>query len=69
VHVVIGDFHVVPPLGDGYIHQTICALRALDPNILIPTHCSGDRFYGLAHEAIGDKVVHSAVGTRFVFAA
>jgi 7,8-dihydropterin-6-yl-methyl-4-(beta-D-ribofuranosyl)aminobenzene 5'-phosphate synthase len=34
---------------------------------LIPGHCSGDRFYDLARSELGDKVVHSAVGTRFVF--
>jgi 7,8-dihydropterin-6-yl-methyl-4-(beta-D-ribofuranosyl)aminobenzene 5'-phosphate synthase len=69
VHAVVGGFHIVPPLGDDYIRQTIEALRELDPDILIPAHCSGDRFYDLARDAMGDKVVHSAVGTRFVFAA
>ncbi len=34
---------------------------------LIPGHCSGDRFYDLARDAMGDKVIHSAVGARFVF--
>jgi 7,8-dihydropterin-6-yl-methyl-4-(beta-D-ribofuranosyl)aminobenzene 5'-phosphate synthase len=36
---------------------------------LIPAHCSGDRFYDLARETMGDKVIHSAVGTRFIFEA
>jgi 7,8-dihydropterin-6-yl-methyl-4-(beta-D-ribofuranosyl)aminobenzene 5'-phosphate synthase len=36
---------------------------------LIPGHCSGDRFYDLARTELGDKVIHSAVGTRFVFTA
>ncbi len=39
------------------------------PTYLIPAHCTGDRFYDLAREAMGDKVIHSAVGTRFVFEA
>jgi 7,8-dihydropterin-6-yl-methyl-4-(beta-D-ribofuranosyl)aminobenzene 5'-phosphate synthase len=34
---------------------------------LITGHCTGDRFYDLAREALGDKVIHSAVGMRFVF--
>jgi 7,8-dihydropterin-6-yl-methyl-4-(beta-D-ribofuranosyl)aminobenzene 5'-phosphate synthase len=67
VHAVIGGFHIVPPLGDDYIRQTIAAFQEIDPDHLIPGHCTGDRFYDLAREAMGDKVVHSAVGTRFIF--
>jgi len=69
VHAVIGGFHIVPPLGDDYIHQTIAEFRSIDPDYLIPAHCTGDRFYDLAREAMGDKVIHSAVGTRFIFEA
>jgi 7,8-dihydropterin-6-yl-methyl-4-(beta-D-ribofuranosyl)aminobenzene 5'-phosphate synthase len=68
VHAVIGGFHIVPPLGDDYIRQTIESFREIDPDILVPAHCTGDRFYDLAREAMGDKVVHSAVGTQFIFA-
>ena len=67
VHAVIGGFHIVPPLDDDYIEKTIAEFRDLDPDFLIPGHCSGDRFYDLARDALGDKVIHSAVGTRFVF--
>jgi 7,8-dihydropterin-6-yl-methyl-4-(beta-D-ribofuranosyl)aminobenzene 5'-phosphate synthase len=69
VFAVIGGFHIVPPLGDDYIRQTIEAFREIDPAYIVPAHCTGDRFYDLARAALGDKVVHSAVGTRFVFEA
>jgi 7,8-dihydropterin-6-yl-methyl-4-(beta-D-ribofuranosyl)aminobenzene 5'-phosphate synthase len=69
VHAVIGGFHVVPPLGDDYIEKTIAEFRAIDPDFLFVGHCTGDRFYDLARAALGDKVIHSAVGTRFVFGA
>jgi 7,8-dihydropterin-6-yl-methyl-4-(beta-D-ribofuranosyl)aminobenzene 5'-phosphate synthase len=69
VHAVIGGFHIVPPLGDDYIGQTINAFKAMDLDYLIPGHCTGDRFYDLARNAMGDKVIHSAVGTRFIFGA
>ena len=69
VHAVIGGFHVVPPLGDDYIEKTIAQFRAIDPDFLMVGHCTGDRFYDLARLALGDKVIHSAVGTRFVFGA
>jgi 7,8-dihydropterin-6-yl-methyl-4-(beta-D-ribofuranosyl)aminobenzene 5'-phosphate synthase len=67
VHAVVGGFHVVPPLGDDYINKTIEEFRAIDPKYLIVGHCTGDRFYDLARAALGDKVIHSAVGTRLVF--
>jgi 7,8-dihydropterin-6-yl-methyl-4-(beta-D-ribofuranosyl)aminobenzene 5'-phosphate synthase len=67
VHAVIGGFHIVPPLGDDYIRQTIAAFKEINPDHLIPAHCTGDRFYDLARAAMPDKVIHSAVGTRFIF--
>jgi 7,8-dihydropterin-6-yl-methyl-4-(beta-D-ribofuranosyl)aminobenzene 5'-phosphate synthase len=69
VHAVIGGFHIVPPLDDGYIAQIIAMLREIGPDYLIPGHCSGDRFYDLARDALGDRVIHSTVGARFVFGA
>jgi 7,8-dihydropterin-6-yl-methyl-4-(beta-D-ribofuranosyl)aminobenzene 5'-phosphate synthase len=67
IHAVIGGFHIVPPLDDDYCRNTIAEFKQIDPDFLIPAHCSGDRFYDLARDAMGDTVIHSAVGTRFVF--
>jgi len=69
VHAVIGGFHIVPPLGEDYIRQTVAEFEDINPDYLIPAHCTGDRFYDLARAAMGDKVIHSAVGTRFIFEA
>jgi len=67
VHAVIGGFHIVPPLDDEYIHKAITEFRQINPDYLITAHCTGDSFYDLARQALGDKVIHSAVGTRVVF--
>jgi 7,8-dihydropterin-6-yl-methyl-4-(beta-D-ribofuranosyl)aminobenzene 5'-phosphate synthase len=69
VHAVIGGFHIVPPLGDDYIRQTVAEFQDINPDYLIPAHCTGDRFYDLARATLGEKVIHSAVGTRFAFEA
>jgi len=69
VHAVLGGFHIVPPLDDAYIEKAIAEFRTIDPDHLIVGHCTGDRFYDLARQALGDKVIHSAVGTRFTFGA
>ncbi len=69
VLAVIGGFHIVPPLDDAYIAKAIEEFRDIDPRYIIVGHCTGDRFYDLARAALGDKVIHSQVGTRFVFSA
>jgi 7,8-dihydropterin-6-yl-methyl-4-(beta-D-ribofuranosyl)aminobenzene 5'-phosphate synthase len=69
VFAVLGGFHIVPPLDDDYIHGTIEEFKKIDPTHLIVGHCTGDRFYDLARDALGDKVIHSAVGSRFVFSS
>lgn len=69
VHAVIGGFHIVPPLDDDYIRQVLATLKEINPDYLIPAHCTGERFYDLARQEFADKVIHSAVGTRFVFGA
>ncbi len=67
VLAVIGGFHIVPPLGEDYIRTAIAEFRDIDPKYIIVGHCTGDRFYDFARAELGDKVIHSAVGTRFVF--
>jgi 7,8-dihydropterin-6-yl-methyl-4-(beta-D-ribofuranosyl)aminobenzene 5'-phosphate synthase len=69
VHAVLGGFHIVPPLDDAYIEKTIAEFKDIDPTYLVVGHCTGDRFYDLARATLGDKVIHSAVGTRFTFGA
>jgi 7,8-dihydropterin-6-yl-methyl-4-(beta-D-ribofuranosyl)aminobenzene 5'-phosphate synthase len=67
VLAVIGGFHIVAPLDDDYIRTAIAEFCAIDPKYIIVGHCTGERFYDLARAELGDKVIHSAVGTRFVF--
>ena len=69
IHAVIGGFHIVPPLNDDYIRRTIEDFKEINPDYLIPAHCTGDRFYDLARIEMPDKVIHSAVGSRFIFEA
>jgi 7,8-dihydropterin-6-yl-methyl-4-(beta-D-ribofuranosyl)aminobenzene 5'-phosphate synthase len=69
VHALIGGFHIVPPLNDDYIRQVITAFKEINPDYLIRGHCAGERFYDLVRAEMPGKVIHSAVGTRFVFEA
>jgi 7,8-dihydropterin-6-yl-methyl-4-(beta-D-ribofuranosyl)aminobenzene 5'-phosphate synthase len=66
LHAVLGGFHlgVAPP---DYVEHTIAELKALDPDVVLPMHCSGRAFLaGVANE-MPDKLVLSNTGSRFTF--
>ncbi|HTZ35115.1 MAG TPA: MBL fold metallo-hydrolase [Stellaceae bacterium] len=66
LHAVVGGFHlgVAPP---DYIDQAIAELRALDPDIVIPMHCTGRVFTAKLAEAMPDRLVLANTGSRFTF--
>jgi 7,8-dihydropterin-6-yl-methyl-4-(beta-D-ribofuranosyl)aminobenzene 5'-phosphate synthase len=68
VHAVLGGFHLAPH-PDAYLQQTIDGLKPFDPDFVIPMHCSGENFVGMAQAQFGSKFVRSSTGTRFVFSA
>jgi len=66
LHAVIGGFHlgVAPP---DYVEHTIAELKALDPDVVLPMHCSGRAFLaGMARE-MPERLVLSNTGSRFTF--
>ncbi|MCB1510220.1 MAG: MBL fold metallo-hydrolase [Hyphomicrobiaceae bacterium] len=66
LHAVIGGFHLGPaPLE--YIEQTITELEALDPDVVVPMHCSGANFIRAMQRRMPEKLVTSNVGARFTF--
>ena len=69
LHAVIGGFHLVPPLTDDYVRQTVAELKSMQPDFVVPAHCAGERFYDIARAEMPGHIVHSAVGTRLTFGA
>jgi 7,8-dihydropterin-6-yl-methyl-4-(beta-D-ribofuranosyl)aminobenzene 5'-phosphate synthase len=66
VHAVLGGFHL-GPMPEDYVRSTIAQLKELDPDVLIPMHCSGPRFYEIAKQEMPGRVLLSSTGTRFTF--
>jgi 7,8-dihydropterin-6-yl-methyl-4-(beta-D-ribofuranosyl)aminobenzene 5'-phosphate synthase len=66
VHAVLGGFHLAPHPVD-YQRRTAAELKAIDPDFLIPMHCSGEAFISIVQAEMPDKFVRSSTGTRFVF--
>jgi 7,8-dihydropterin-6-yl-methyl-4-(beta-D-ribofuranosyl)aminobenzene 5'-phosphate synthase len=69
VHAVIGGFHLVPPLTDDYYRQIIAEFKAIDPDYIMPAHCTGEPFYDMVRAEMPGKVYQCNVGTLFTFTA
>jgi 7,8-dihydropterin-6-yl-methyl-4-(beta-D-ribofuranosyl)aminobenzene 5'-phosphate synthase len=68
VHAVIGGFHLgMAPLP--YLQHTLRELSAIDPDVILPMHCTGTPFIEMMREKMPQKLVYSNVGSRFTFAA
>jgi len=66
VHAVMGGFHLTPA-PDSYIAQVIQALKEIDPDYLVPMHCSGAGFVRAVQKEMPDKLIVPYTGTRFIF--
>jgi 7,8-dihydropterin-6-yl-methyl-4-(beta-D-ribofuranosyl)aminobenzene 5'-phosphate synthase len=69
VHAVIGGFHLVPPLDDDYFKRIIAELKEINPDYLMPAHCTGEPFYDMVRREMPGKVYQSNVGTLYSFSA
>ncbi|MGH9005372.1 MAG: MBL fold metallo-hydrolase, partial [Acidimicrobiia bacterium] len=68
VHAVLGGFHLAPAQ-EPYVVQVVDALKEINPDYLVPMHCSGKTFTRLADAAMPGKVLPPSTGSRFVFGA
>ena len=66
IHAVIGGFHLLNASRQR-LDETIQGLRLLDPDMLIPCHCTGDFAVAQLREALGERVVLGAAGKTFQF--
>jgi 7,8-dihydropterin-6-yl-methyl-4-(beta-D-ribofuranosyl)aminobenzene 5'-phosphate synthase len=64
VHAIIGGFHLMPMPAD-YVKTTVAELKSLNPDFLIPMHCSGLPFYEEAKAQMPGKVPLASTGTTF----
>jgi len=66
VHAVIGGFHLgLAP--NEYVDHTLDELELINPDVVVPMHCTGANFIGKMRERMPDKLVASNVGSRFTF--
>ncbi len=66
LHAVIGGFHLGTAKPD-YITHTIDELETLNPDVVVPMHCTGSAFIEAMRRRLPDKLVTTNVGSRFTF--
>jgi 7,8-dihydropterin-6-yl-methyl-4-(beta-D-ribofuranosyl)aminobenzene 5'-phosphate synthase len=68
VHALIGGFHLGPAPAD-YLSHVIAEIKELDPDVIVPMHCSGENFIRAVREQMPDKLLVSYTGARLTFGA
>jgi len=68
VHALVGGFHLGPAPAD-YLNQVMAEIKKLDPDVIIPMHCSGDNFIRAVREQMPDKLLVATTGSLVTFGA
>jgi 7,8-dihydropterin-6-yl-methyl-4-(beta-D-ribofuranosyl)aminobenzene 5'-phosphate synthase len=68
VHAVAGGFHLAPHKEE-YVRQTVAALRQINPDYIIPMHCTGELFTEVVQREIPNQFIRSYTGSRYSFGA
>jgi 7,8-dihydropterin-6-yl-methyl-4-(beta-D-ribofuranosyl)aminobenzene 5'-phosphate synthase len=68
VHAIVGGFHLGPAPPD-YLGQVVAEIKKLEPDVVIPMHCSGDNFVREVRQQMPDKLLVSTTGCRLTFGA
>ncbi len=66
IHAVIGGFHLSGPLFEPIIAPTVAALKELNPEMIVPAHCTGWKAVHAIARELPQAFVQNSVGTRFM---
>jgi 7,8-dihydropterin-6-yl-methyl-4-(beta-D-ribofuranosyl)aminobenzene 5'-phosphate synthase len=68
VHAVLGGFHLAPYPAD-YVANVVASLKEIDPNYVVPMHCTGEAFWDTGRREMPGKLQRAFTGTEFVFSS
>ena len=68
VHAVMGGFHLYAA-DDAYVRRVVAELETMNPDVLIPLHCSGPEMVNVVRAVSPGKLLTSTTGTEFTFGA
>ena len=58
VHAIVGGFHLGPAPAD-YLNQVVAEIKKLEPDVVIPMHCSGNNFIAAMRQQMPDRLLVS----------
>jgi 7,8-dihydropterin-6-yl-methyl-4-(beta-D-ribofuranosyl)aminobenzene 5'-phosphate synthase len=64
LHALLGGFHLGGPRFEPILEDTINAVKALDPQVVVPMHCTGQKAIQRFKEKFPDAFVLNSVGTK-----
>jgi 7,8-dihydropterin-6-yl-methyl-4-(beta-D-ribofuranosyl)aminobenzene 5'-phosphate synthase len=67
VHAIMGGFHLSGPAFEPIIERTIEEIGHLEPDYVIPTHCTGRKAIRAFEEAMPANFIYNLSGTKFTF--
>lgn len=68
MHAVVGGFHLAPA-PDEIVVKTVEAFRAINPDHIVPMHCTGLNTIFAVQREMPQKLVMPSTGTRVIFGA
>jgi 7,8-dihydropterin-6-yl-methyl-4-(beta-D-ribofuranosyl)aminobenzene 5'-phosphate synthase len=66
VHAIVGGFHLAAA-SDEIVAKTVEAFKQIDPDYIIPAHCSGLAAIVAVQRELPKKLVLPSTGTRVIF--
>ena len=69
VHAVMGGFHLAGPLFEPIIEATTEAMKKIDPDYIIPCHCTGRKAVMYMEKEMPDRFICNMSGTKLTFSA
>ncbi|MDD5723672.1 MAG: MBL fold metallo-hydrolase [Syntrophales bacterium] len=69
VHVVMGGFHLGGPLFEPIINRTTEELIKINPDYIIPCHCTGRKAIMHMEQTMPDRFILGMSGTKLTFSA
>ena len=68
VHAIVGGFHLGPAPAD-YLKQVVAEMKKLEPEVVVPMHCSGLNFTMEAQAQMPGSVIATSTGSKLTFSA
>ena len=68
IHALVGGFHL-GPAPEAYLSDIVAQLKTVNPDVVIPMHCSGQNFIDAVQKTMPEKLLLSTTGAKLTFGA